>query len=59
MADRRIFHLGAAGVAIATVISNVLSSALVIIYLHKRPDEFRFQIRNMSKIGGAFVTFIF
>lgn len=35
MADRRIFHLGAAGVAIATVISNVLSSALVIIYLHK------------------------
>ena len=26
MADRRIFHLGVAGVAIATVISNVLSS---------------------------------
>lgn len=42
------FHLGVAGVAIATVISNVLSSALVIIYLHKRPDEFRFQIRNMK-----------
>lgn len=35
MTDRRIFHLGAAGVAIVTVISNVLSSALVIIYLHK------------------------
>lgn len=42
------FHLGVAGVAIATVISNVLSSALVIIYLHRKPDEFRFQIRNMK-----------
>lgn len=42
------FHLGVAGVAIATVISNVLSSALVILYLHRRPDEFRFQIRNMK-----------
>lgn len=42
------FHLGVAGVAIATVISNVLSSALVIIYLHRRSDEFRFQIRNMK-----------
>ena len=44
------FHLGVSGVAIATVISNVLSSALVIIYLYKRPDEFRFQIRNMNHV---------
>lgn len=44
------FHLGVSGVAIATVISNVLSSALVIIYLYKRPDEFRFQIKNMNHV---------
>ena len=42
------FHLGVAGVAIATVISNILSSALVIIYLHKRQDEFQFRIKNMK-----------
>ncbi len=42
------FHLGVAGVAIATVISNVLSSALVIICLHRRADEFQFRIRNMK-----------
>lgn len=42
------FHLGVAGVAIATVISNVLSSALVIICLHRRTDEFQFRIRNMK-----------
>lgn len=42
------FHLGVAGVAIATVISNILSSALVIIYLHRRQDEFQFRIKNMK-----------
>lgn len=42
------FHLGVAGVAIATVISNILSSALVIIYLHRRQDEFQFQLKNMK-----------
>ena len=42
------FHLGVAGVAIATVISNVLSSALVIIYLHRRQDEFQFRIQDMK-----------
>lgn len=42
------FHLGVAGVAIATVISNILSSALLIIYLHRRQDEFQFRIRDMK-----------
>lgn len=42
------FHLGVAGVAIATVISNVLSSALAIIHLSRRPYEFQFRFRDMK-----------
>ena len=42
------FHLGVAGVAIATVISNVLSSTLAIIHLNRRKDEFQFQFRDMK-----------
>ena len=42
------FHLGVAGVAIATVISNVLSSALVVIHLSRRQDEFQFRFRDMK-----------
>lgn len=41
------FHLGVAGVAIATVISNVLSAALVIHHLRKRDDEFQFSFSRM------------
>ena len=41
------FRLGVAGVAIATVISNVLSSTLVIIHLNRRKDEFQFRFRDM------------
>lgn len=41
------FGLGVSGVAIATVISNVLSAATVIIYLHRRNDEFSFCFHNM------------
>lgn len=41
------FGLGVSGVAIATVISNVLSAAMVIIYLHRRNDEFSFRFHNM------------
>ena len=40
--------LGVSGVAIATVISNILSSALVIIYLHRRQDEFQFCFHKMK-----------
>lgn len=42
------FHLGVAGVAIATVISNVLSSTLAVIHLSRRQDEFQFRFRDMK-----------
>ena len=41
------FHLGVSGVAIATVISNVLSASLVIHHLRKRDDEFQFSFSRM------------
>lgn len=47
------FGLGVAGVAIATVISNVLSAGLVIINLYLRKDEFRFRIKNMRIESNA------
>ena len=42
------FQLGVAGVAIATVISNILSASLVLIYLHRREDEFAFRFHRMK-----------
>lgn len=39
--------LGVAGVAIATLISNVLSAILVMVYLCRRKDEFKFCFRDM------------
>lgn len=39
--------LGVSGVAIATVISNVLSACMVLIHLHRRNDEFAFRFRKM------------
>lgn len=41
------FHMGVAGVAIATVISNILSAALVLICLYRRDDEFQFRFRRL------------
>lgn len=41
------FHLGVAGVAIATVTSNVLSAALVFINLHRREDEFKLRLHEL------------
>ena len=46
-------HLGVAGVAIATVISNVLSAGLVILNLHHRKDEFQFRVQKMQIDGNA------
>ena len=46
------FGLGVAGVAIATVISNILSAGLVLINLYIRQDEFQFQIRKMRIKGN-------
>lgn len=42
-----VFGLGVAGVAIATVISNVLSTTLVLLHLHGRDDEFQFCFHKM------------
>lgn len=47
------FRLRVAGVAIATVISNILSAALVISDLHMRRDEFQFQLHKMTIKGHA------
>ncbi len=41
------FHLGVAGVAIATVTSNILSAALVLINLHRRNDEFKLCLHEL------------
>lgn len=41
------FKLGVAGVAIATVISNILSAGLVLIYLYRREDEFQFRPQRL------------
>ncbi len=46
------FGLGVAGVAIATVISNVLSSTLVLVNLHARDDEFQFCFHKLHIDGG-------
>lgn len=46
-------HLGVAGVAIATVISNVLSAGLVILNLHCRKDEFQFRVQKMQIDSNA------
>lgn len=46
------FKLGVSGVAIATVISNILSSALVIINLYRREGEFQFRFHNLKIDSG-------
>lgn len=43
-----VFSLGVAGVAISTVISNILSAALVMIHLIRRQDEFAFRPDKMK-----------
>ncbi len=45
-----VFHLGVAGVAIATDISNVLSAAMVLYRLHK-DDMFRLTFKNVRLVG--------
>ena len=41
------FQLGVVGVAVATVISNVLSMVLVLVCLYRREDEFQFRFHRM------------
>ena len=42
------FHLGVAGVAIATTISNMVSTVMVISCLHWKRDEFRFEFHKIG-----------
>ena len=46
------FQLGVAGVAIATLISNVLSASLVMLHLYRRNDEFQLRFHRL-RIHGA------
>lgn len=41
------FGLGVEGVAISTTISNMLSTALVLVHLHGKEDEFQFRFHKM------------
>ncbi len=41
------FSLGVAGVAIATLIANILSASLVLVHLYRRDDEFQFRFSKM------------
>ncbi|MBR9945555.1 MATE family efflux transporter [Clostridiaceae bacterium Marseille-Q4145] len=41
------FGLGVEGVAISTTISNMLSTALVLVHLHGKEDEFKFRFHKM------------
>lgn len=43
-----VFHLGVAGVAIATVVSNVVSSALVVYFLLHENPPFQLGVRNIK-----------
>ena len=43
-----VFKLGVAGVAISTVISNILSTFLVLVHLYRRDDEFAFRPKQMK-----------
>ena len=46
------FRMGVTGVAIATVISNVISAWMVLSCLMREPDPFAFSWREMSLKGG-------
>ncbi len=53
-----VFHLDVAGVAVATVISQMISCVLVIIVLLKSPDAYRLSFRKL-KIHREFLKNIF
>ena len=49
-----VFHLDVAGVAIATVISNVISSAFVVYFLIKEESEIHLELKRIS-INGSYL----
>lgn len=46
-----VFHLGVAGVAIATVASNAVSSAILLVLLSKRTDMLKFSLKKLKLHG--------
>ena len=50
-----IFKLSVAGVAIATVVSNIISAFMIINYLRKSEGEFKFRFRDL-KLKGVYVV---
>ena len=46
-----VFHMGVAGVAYATIISQILSAVMVIVYMMKSKDCVRFVPKNMRIYG--------
>lgn len=43
-----VFHLGAAGVAIGTVISNAISSSLLLFFLFREKEPFKISLKQMK-----------
>ena len=48
-----VFHQGAAGVAVPSLLSRILSAVLVTIYCFNRKDEVRYRIRNIFTWDGS------
>ncbi len=48
-----VFHQGAAGVAVPSLISRILSAMLVTIYCFNRKDEVRYTVRNILTWDGG------
>ena len=43
-----VFHMGIAGAALATVLSQALSAALALRYLCRLPDRWRLELRKIT-----------
>lgn len=49
-----VFHLGVAGVAIATIISQYLSAVMILFYLSRQSGALRFSLKHLKFNGGKF-----
>ncbi len=48
----KVVGMGVEGVAIATLISNILSAAMAVIHLYRKDDEFRFRFKDLHIKGN-------
>ena len=48
-----VFHMGVEGVGLATFISNAISALLLVFYLMKQTDEFKFDFRKLCIDGNV------